>query len=198
MTCIIHKWDGCRCKKCGKVRDTGHDWNGCKCRKCSRTRNEGHNYIYRPVCKTVSGQFRDCCEGECRTCGSFIYVEHDYKPAEKACLLRCTRCGSRIEKHDFKPVPGKCAEVCSICGEERDYLKIALNEALPVHEREYAVKKLIAASMLPEALTNNCAKGKHLWSVTAIHPQQFQGGASSSECTCVVCGKKTVEVDWGG
>lgn len=63
MACIFgHKWDGCKCKKCGKVRDEGHNyqvmdgkcsekcsicgktrelehkWKGCMCERCGQTR----------------------------------------------------------------------------------------------------------------------------------------------------------------
>jgi len=27
MSCFFnHKWDGCKCLKCGKIRDKEHDW----------------------------------------------------------------------------------------------------------------------------------------------------------------------------
>ena len=66
MACLFgHKWNGCKCDKCGKIRNeqhimdlcTGnckrcrtkiqneqHDWNGCKCKKCYRTRDEQHDW----------------------------------------------------------------------------------------------------------------------------------------------------------
>lgn len=34
----LHSWDGCKCDKCGKVRQEQHSWSGCKCQKCDRTR----------------------------------------------------------------------------------------------------------------------------------------------------------------
>jgi hypothetical protein len=51
--------------------------------------------------------------------------------------------------------------------------------------------------MVPDELKENCERGDHLWKVSKVNPQRFQGGASSTEYTCVVCGKKNVEVDWG-
>jgi len=59
-----HKWEGCKCPACGKVRNQGHDWSkdcqkcarceavravahqwdGCKCLVCSRTRDQGHKW----------------------------------------------------------------------------------------------------------------------------------------------------------
>ena len=42
--CIMngHKWNGCKCSRCGELRDEQHDWNGCTCRVCGRklTRTE--------------------------------------------------------------------------------------------------------------------------------------------------------------
>ena len=198
MGCMIHKWNGCRCEKCRKIRDKEHDWNGCKCRKCGKTRDEGHIYIYREKTKAVYGVKKSWCEGECRICGNTIYKEHDDQPAGKACLIRCTRCKRTLEKHDFRQVKGRCAEVCSICGEERDYEKIVMSEKEPNDKRIAAFKRLKEAGMIPEELKKNCEKGKHLWDTTEFRPQQFRGGASSVENTCVVCGKTQVEVDWGG
>ena len=67
MKCLFgHKWNGCKCVKCGAIRDEGHKWilldnecvekcsicgkernvehrwNCCKCEKCGATRDEGH------------------------------------------------------------------------------------------------------------------------------------------------------------
>lgn len=46
MACLFgHKWNGCKCEKCGKARDEQHAWNGCKCVKCGKTRDEKHTFI---------------------------------------------------------------------------------------------------------------------------------------------------------
>jgi hypothetical protein len=39
LTCGLglHRWSGCECRKCSKMR---HDWNGCSCRQCSETRHD--------------------------------------------------------------------------------------------------------------------------------------------------------------
>ena len=45
MTCLFrHKWNRCKCSKCGKIRDEQHDWNGCKCSKCEKMRDEQHDF----------------------------------------------------------------------------------------------------------------------------------------------------------
>jgi hypothetical protein len=70
-----HKWNGCKCEKCGKTRDENHNWdlckgecsvcgkscevqhtwNGCKCEKCGKVRDENHSW--------------DLCKSKCKFCG---------------------------------------------------------------------------------------------------------------------------------
>ena len=33
-----HKWSGCKCQRCGEVRDESHNWHGCTCIICGMTR----------------------------------------------------------------------------------------------------------------------------------------------------------------
>jgi hypothetical protein len=46
----IHKWDGCKCASCGKIRDEEHKWDdgstgGHKCEKCGQAASEGQEHI---------------------------------------------------------------------------------------------------------------------------------------------------------
>lgn len=42
LSCIIgHKWNGCKCERCGK---TQHQWNGCKCTKCGEIQDKDHQW----------------------------------------------------------------------------------------------------------------------------------------------------------
>ena len=37
MACLFgHKWNGCKCEVCGKVRDAAHSWDGCVCKTCGK------------------------------------------------------------------------------------------------------------------------------------------------------------------
>lgn len=37
MACLLgHKWNGCKCERCGKVRDSCHSWEGCVCGACGK------------------------------------------------------------------------------------------------------------------------------------------------------------------
>ena len=39
-----HEWNGCKCTRCGRIRDHQHDWNGCTCNNCGKVRDEQHDY----------------------------------------------------------------------------------------------------------------------------------------------------------
>ena len=41
-----HKWDKCKCTRCGEIREVLdlHDWNGCVCRLCGKKRDRDHRY----------------------------------------------------------------------------------------------------------------------------------------------------------
>lgn len=39
-----HGWDGCKCAKCGAVRDMFHKWNGYVCARCGARREAGHDW----------------------------------------------------------------------------------------------------------------------------------------------------------
>jgi len=93
-----HQWDGCKCTRCGAIRDEGHKWDGCKCTRCGANRDEGHNW--------------DGCK--CIRCGVIRGEGHDWD----LCAGKCKKCGQSCpKKHDFRSVSGKCVKVCSVCGE---------------------------------------------------------------------------------
>lgn len=71
MACLFHKWDGCKCSKCGKLRDEGHNWDFChgKCVICGKTCNSEHLW------KTVSGKYVEVCD----KCGTKRATSHDWK-----------------------------------------------------------------------------------------------------------------------
>lgn len=74
MICLFHKWEGCKCKKCGKKREEGHIW------------------------ETLS----DKCVEKCRICGDERIIPHQFKKAENKCVEVCTHCGlERPVLHTF-------------------------------------------------------------------------------------------------
>ncbi|MEA5047529.1 MAG: hypothetical protein VB034_02850 [Eubacteriales bacterium] len=78
MACLFgHKWNGCKCTKCGKTRDEHHDWNGCICRICGKTRDENHDWN---GCK-------------CRICGKVRDKGHEFVSVSGSSKTRCVKCG---------------------------------------------------------------------------------------------------------
>ena len=103
MICLFHKWDGCKCTKCGKVRDEFHTFAGCKCTKCGATRDKEHAFTRVP----------GTCIERCTVCGKEREA-HSYQGCQ------CTVCGkTRDEAHAFRNVPGQCVKKCTVCGKEQ-------------------------------------------------------------------------------
>jgi len=36
----FHKWNDCKCTRCGKHRDKQHEWDDCKCTRCGKVQHE--------------------------------------------------------------------------------------------------------------------------------------------------------------
>jgi hypothetical protein len=96
MACLFgHKWNGCKCTKCGKTRDEGHDWDGCKCKICGKTRDAGRS--------------RKSCQDRCLRCGKTQAGQHTWDGC------KCKKCGkTRDEGHDWD------GNKCKICGKTKD------------------------------------------------------------------------------
>ena len=46
MACLFgHKWNGCKCTRCGKTRNEQHDWKGIKCNLCEKQRYVNECYF---------------------------------------------------------------------------------------------------------------------------------------------------------
>lgn len=139
LACLFgHKWNGCKCTRCGATRDEGHDWKGCKCKICGATRDEGHDYR---MLSSFSGHFKKCricdkltdeephrfekvsgkCYSKCSVCGHKSSSKHNYVSVEGKCHKVCSVCGDVDWKaeHTWEPVAGKCEEKCKVCGETR-------------------------------------------------------------------------------
>jgi hypothetical protein len=94
----MHNWTGCKCSRCGKVRDEGHDWSkDCeKCCRCGMTQTHAHRW-------------GENCE-QCSECGARRKNAHEWKGC------KCPRCGTiRDEEHDWN---ADCSR-CSRCGKTR-------------------------------------------------------------------------------
>lgn len=95
MLCLFHKWDGCKCTKCGKTRDKDHNWDLCKgmCLRCQETRPQTHDWN---GCK-------------CKKCGTTRATGHKWNKCKTKCLI-CGRAG--VEQHTWD----KCKTKCTTCG----------------------------------------------------------------------------------
>ncbi|MBQ6326537.1 MAG: HEAT repeat domain-containing protein [Clostridia bacterium] len=117
LSCIFgHKWNGCRCARCGEIRDTGHDFEykfkakNClgTCRICQKTVELPHDF------KPVPGK----CYMECARCHGQTQPNHQYQSEPGSCKRLCSVCGKVVYRHSFVPVPGTDRTVCSVCGRE--------------------------------------------------------------------------------
>lgn len=112
--------------------------------------------------------------------------------------MRCRKTDIRISRGDRAALARSILAWYGLSqGKSNFHLKNPMNEAAPKDRRINAIKRLKEASMVPDALREKCEKGEHIWDVAKFNPQRFQGGTSSTEYVCVVCGKREVEMDYG-
>ena len=92
MSCLFHKWDGCRCVKCRKTRDIEHRWRW-------EAGKDGR------------------CHKVCPNCGKSGEVsDHQWVRVPGTCTEKCSNCGTIREAHRFTSIAGVCKERCTICG----------------------------------------------------------------------------------
>ena len=113
MACLFgHKWDGCKCTKCGKTRDEGHDWDGCKCTKCGKTRDEGHKWegarCARYGATRLSGVLTDSeisdvvkCLGTMKTTLKKTFISTKKKKTENFHILGLLKCWRKMDLKRF-------------------------------------------------------------------------------------------------
>lgn len=120
----FHNWAGCKCHRCGKIRDIDHWWNnsnkGCKCTVCGKIRDDYFGIHEWRGCKCIiCGKERDehhawhldCTQ--CPVCQKTRDEQHDWsQDCEK-----CSKCATtKNNQHDWT----KNIERCSICGKAAD------------------------------------------------------------------------------
>ena len=117
MICLFgHKWDGCKCTKCGKTRDEGHVFatapGSCtpKCIKCGKEGHPNHDWN------------RKCT---CRICGATRVTsdtnEHRFPYIDNELSCTCELCGFNAGKwhhwaYTYVPGEAKHKDTCTICG----------------------------------------------------------------------------------
>jgi len=58
MACLFHKWDGCICTKCGKIRDKKHKWREFQCERCGSILSIAETDLYTDDCPHCDGTGR--------------------------------------------------------------------------------------------------------------------------------------------
>ena len=169
-----HKWEGCKCTICGKVRDEQHSWyKDCeKCSKCHKTRIDAHLW---EGCKcTNCGKTRDDLHDwsmNCEMCSMCHKTRIDAHLWEGC---KCTNCGkTRDDLHDWL----KDCEKCSRCGKTRNN----------THKWE------------KDCICKICGKVQHDWSKDCEECARCGtiGQHDWNGCKCNRCSKKRDEQhDW--
>ncbi len=81
ISCVFgfHEWAGCKCKRCGLLKDDNHLWDtDCEhCARCGKSRSNAH-------------QWNEC---KCTRCGRTRNGKHDFLNME----LACSRCGKAAD-----------------------------------------------------------------------------------------------------
>jgi hypothetical protein len=156
----LHNWDGCKCAKCGKVRDEGHDWsqncekcarcgkaitsvhvwNGCKCVTCRNTRDEGHDWSQNcEKCALCDKERQDAhsWDGcECSDCRKTRDEGHNWNGC------KCSKCGrTRDQGHEWKGTGERCA-TCGKLNPEILALKRVLDDNHDVNAVIQAIQSL--------------------------------------------------------
>jgi len=125
MACFFgHKWNGCTCVKCGKMRDEHHQFEkaGQKCQeKCS-------------ICGAVRPALHRWHGCRCEECGEIRDTEHDWMPPTgNECIERCSICGTeRVTAHVW------AHKRCSRCGAPKPATLISNAEDLAMIDEALA------------------------------------------------------------
>ncbi len=110
-----HKWDGCKCSKCGKTRNEAHDWSSnCEvCAECGKTRDGAHDWSSNCEVCAECGKTRDGAHDwstnckVCAECGKTRDGAHDWNGC------KCSQCGKTRDKGHIK---SSDCEKCKKCG----------------------------------------------------------------------------------
>ena len=143
LNCLFgHKWNGCKCSKCGKLRDEQHDWDLCKgqCKRCIKTQAAQHDWNG-CNCSGCGVQRHEWVDGKCSRCGKSLVCEKcginkanlDNENKDKEAqyakmrgqviwqrkgLLLCKNCNGITCSDCSKDTPGYYYKVCPLCGKE--------------------------------------------------------------------------------
>ena len=98
-----HKWEHCKCARCGAKRNSDHVWDGCICTVCGWVRNTEHTYELEPDSYKYKGAYGT----------GYILLDHH--------TFHCVKCEGKTLPRAVKSEPhiwtGRgCVTKCSVCG----------------------------------------------------------------------------------
>ena len=171
IACLFgHKWNGCRCKRCGIIRDYSHEfqpvagkctercaacgkekplphqWNGCQCARCGAHRDTGHDWngCTCRICGTIREEGHDWDGCTCRICRKIREEGHDWKDG------KCLRCRRKHAPHTF--ING----ICTVCGLDEDSAVIAEIKADYRQNIERQLDRIRNSETLITLITSRC------------------------------------------
>ena len=133
MLCKVfgHKWEHCKCSRCGEKRDKDHAWDGCVCSVCRKERDEGHIFdlvpgsYHREIYGNLSA-LSTTHQFKCRKCGQLKNEEHKW--IGKGCMTKCAICGAVPLRYEprlrgdlsidvsHQWTGETCRDICTLCG----------------------------------------------------------------------------------
>ena len=134
---LFHKWNGCKCEKCGETRKTGHDFKRVegqcyeKCSVCGERRQLQHKWKGNQC--EVCGKYNPA-KTTCDKCGksleAFNREADEFYARMKAMgaglvlggpgggLLKCRHCGKIACTRCALELPGHTEKTCPFCNED--------------------------------------------------------------------------------
>jgi len=102
-TGFFHKYTGCKCKRCGKIRYGHHDWDRCICSCCGTERHIKENKICR--CHICTAKLpcdytiiNSVITTESTGLGFHNCFAHETYITRNTLTYRCTHCGNEIDE----------------------------------------------------------------------------------------------------
>ncbi len=103
-TLLGHRYEHCRCVRCGHIRDAEHQWEEVEgrcervCAVCGKREEIPHDWFY---CR-------------CKRCGQQRDTHHRWLK-KSACEQVCRVCGQERETHDWRHID-RGLDRCAVCG----------------------------------------------------------------------------------
>ena len=128
----------------------GHKWNGCTCARCGRVRNE----------------------------------EHDFKPVEGSCKMKCSRCGAEGPgSHKWSHGGSGCK--CVACGETRATRDLNAHTFPYVYDPHH----LVTGGQHRSCTCADCGWVDTVKDFGHVYEYTYEPGSSQHKGVCTICGK---------